>query len=140
MSDVPPIPSPPVAPQPLPTAVNEQLLQKYITWSELICIGAASVGLVGVIWLLTLHFQEGRGNLIQYLQEGANFAEFGLASWYLVMGSWAAVLLHLRRREAYLVTMTHLIFMLVIVFPVTTIFGFLGLLWLNAGRDVLRRV
>ena len=88
---------------------------------------------------MILYFQERPVNLMQYLAEGANFGEFALAGWYLLMGSWAAVLLHLRKREAYLVTMTHLIFMLLIVFPISTIFGFLGLLWLNAGRDGLRR-
>jgi len=137
MSDAPPIQGPPVAPQPLPTAVNEKSLQRYIAWCELICIGAASVGLVGIIWLTILYIQAGAVNLIPYLED--NFAMFGLAGWYLLMGAWSAVLLHRRRREAYLVTMTHLMLMLVLVFPISTIFGFLGLLWLNVGRDGLRR-
>jgi hypothetical protein len=116
-------------PPPLPVAVAEQSLQKYITRCKVLCIVAASLFLVGV-----------GGFIVQYLEEGSvNFGALGFGIWYVLMGYGAALLLHRRRSEAYLAAMPCLIIML-LLFPVGTVFGVLGLSWLNKGRPLLRRV
>jgi hypothetical protein len=127
MNGVPPIITPPVMPPPLPAAVTGESLEKYISRCEVICLVAATLFLAGVI-----------GFWIQYAEGGAaNWGAFGFAVWYVLMGYGAAALLHRRRREAYLATVPCLIILLVVI-PVGTVFGILGLNWLNKGQSLLR--
>jgi len=129
MSALPPIISPPViSPQPL-AAVAEQTLQKYLTRCKVLCIVAASLFLVGVV-----------GGIIQYVEKGSvNFGALFFGVWYVLMGYGAAILLHRRRSEGYLAAFPCLLIMLLLI-PVGTVFGILGLIWLNKARPLLKRV
>ncbi len=129
MSELPPIIMPPRLPPPLPVTVTEQSLQKYITRGKVLCIVAASLFLVGVV-----------GFAVQYAEEGrVNWGAFGFGVWYVLMGYGAALLLHRRRREAYFATFPCLLIMLLLI-PVGTVFGILGLGWLSKGRSLLKQV
>ena len=127
--DAPPIINPPVIPPPLPRLLNEQPLQKYVTRCKVLCIVAASLFLVGVC-----------GGAIQYLEKGSvNLGAMGFGVWYVLMGYLAAWLLHRRKSEAYLATVPCLLIMLLVI-PVGTVFGILGLIWLNKAHPLLKRV
>ncbi len=121
--------SPPVMPPPLPAAVSEQSLQKYITRCKVVCIVAASLFLVGVV-----------GGIIHYTEVGTlNYGALGFGVWYVLMAYGAAFLLHRRKAEGYLAAFPCLLIMMLLI-PVGTVFGILGLSWLNKGRPLLRRV
>jgi hypothetical protein len=128
MSKVPPVISPPTLPPPLPAAVVELSLEKLITRCKVICIVEASLFLVGVV-----------GGIIHYFTEGpVNLGAFGLGVWVVLMGYGAAWLLHRRKSEGYLAAIPCFLILLLLI-PVGTVFGVLGLMWLNEGRVCLKR-
>jgi hypothetical protein len=109
--------------------MTEQSLQKYITRCKVLCIVAASLFLVGVI-----------GGIIQYVEKGSvNFGALGFGVWCVLMSYGAALLLHHRKSEAYLAAFPCMLVILLLI-PVGTVFGVLGLIWLNKGRPLLKRV
>jgi hypothetical protein len=125
----PPIIGPPVAPPPLPPSAVDQSLQKFVNRCKVLCIVAASLFLVGV-----------GGGIVHYLEQGSvNLGAMGFGVWYVFMGYLAAWLLHRRKPEAYLATFPCLLIMLLVI-PVGTVFGILGLTWLNKARPLLKRV
>ena len=94
----------------------------------MLCIFVASLFLVGL-----------GGFAVQYAGGGkANWGAFGFGVWYVVMGYAAAFLLHRRKAEGYLAAFTCLIVMLLLI-PVGTVLGILGIGWLNKGRPLLKR-
>ncbi len=126
--DAPPVIHPPVAPPPLPESVWQPPLQKYIKRCFAICIVSASLCVFAI-----------GGFCLKYVEEGtANWSAFGFVVWLTVVGYGAALLLHYRRSEAYLATMTFLIVLLFFI-PVGTVFGILGIGWLGKGRPLLKR-
>ena len=124
MSAAPPIISPRVHPPPIPP----HGLQKYINRCKVLCIVAASLFLVGLAGFVLLYVETGK----------ANWGAFGFGVWYVVMGYAAAVLLHRRKTEAYLAALACLVVMLLLI-PVGTVLGILGIGWLNKGRPLLTR-
>ena len=67
-----------------------------------------------------------------------NWGAFGFGAWYVVMGYAAALLLHRRKSEAYLAAFPCLLIMLLLI-PVGTVLGILGIRWLDKGRPLLKR-
>jgi len=121
--------NPPVIPPPLPPLANEQSLQKFVVRCKVICIVAASLFLIGV-----------GGGIVHYLEQGSlNWGAFGFGVWCVLMGYLAAWLLHRRRSEAYLAAFPCMLVLLLLI-PIGTVFGILGLMWLNKARPLLRRV
>jgi hypothetical protein len=128
MSGPPPIISPPVIPPRLPAAA-EQSLQKYLTRCKVLCTVAASLFLVGVV-----------GGIIHYVEKGSvNLGALGFGVWYVLMAYGAALLLHRRKSEGYLAAFPCMLIMLLLI-PAGTVFGILGLMWLNKARPLLKRV
>jgi hypothetical protein len=128
MGALPPIISPPVIP-PQVAAVAEQSLQKYLARCMVLCIVAASLFLIGVI-----------GGVIHYVEQGSiDFGGLFFAAWFVLMSYGAAILLHLRKSEGYLAAFPCMLIMLLLI-PVGTIFGILGIMWLNKARPLLKRV
>jgi hypothetical protein len=116
-------------PPPLPAAVPQQSLQKYITRCKVLCIVTATLFLAGVA-----------GGIIHYVEQGSlNFGALGFGIWYVLMAYGAAFLLHRRRPEAYLAAFPCMLIMLLLI-PIGTVFGILGLIWLNKGQPFLKRV
>ena len=127
--NAPPIINPPAIPPPLPALANEQSLQRYVTRCKVLCIVASSLFLVGVC-----------GGVVRYVETGSvNWGAMGFGVWYVLMGYLAAWLLHRRKSEAYLATFPCLLIMLLVI-PVGTVLGILGLTWLNKARPSLNRV
>ena len=105
------------------------MLQKYVTRCKVLCIVEASLFLVGVVGGVVHHFEVGK----------VNFGALGFGVWCVLMGYGAAVLLHRRKSEAYLAAFACMLVMLLLI-PIGTVFGILGLIWLNKGRPLLKRV
>jgi len=113
----------------LPSAVTEQSLQKYLNRCKVLCVVAASFFLVGL-----------GGFIVQYAQEArVNWGALGFGVWYVFMGYAAACMLDRRRSEGYLAAIPCLLIMLLLI-PVGTVFGILGLTWLSKGRPLLKSV
>lgn len=128
MSNVPPILPPPVLPPSLPAEDPSEKLGRYVYRCKVLCIVEGSVFLVGVI-----------GFIDQIITEHtANFSAFGFGVFYVLMAYGGAWLLHHRRTEGYLVAFLSFLILLILI-PVGTVFGILGLIWLNKGRVLLTR-
>jgi ABC-type molybdate transport system permease subunit len=79
------------------------------------------------------------GGIIYYLEEGSvNFGALGFGVWCVLMGYGAAWLLHRRKSEGHLAAFPCMLIILLII-PVGTVFGVLGLIWLNKGRPLLKQ-
>jgi len=128
MSDKPPILPDITAPQPPPLKASGLAPQVYIRRCKVMCIvlgGISVAGLAGGVFAVLNHLEP---TLDPRLIIGGCY---GVACFL------AALLLHYRRREGYFVAVVVIFFILFLI-PVGTVFGVLGLIWLNKGRSDLR--
>ena len=125
MSELPPIIPPQVVPPPLP--VLNDVRPRYLYRCKVICIVAGSLFLVGIA-----------GGIMKCVSgESVEIGVFIFAGGYVVIAYGAAAMLHRRRASGYVFAILTMIVML-LLFPLGTLFGILGMIWLNRAKGLLQ--